>query len=654
MLKNRKILFALSLILWLFFSTIPWQTWLKWESFQFLLGISIYIFPGLLTFHLFSENKNFSLFSILCGFVIAICFTGLLGVLARLFELNFIFIRSIFVLWGVFLLCTYFFKKLTINFQFEKTTWWEKIILSITIGGVLFFASITNPPLIHDDAFTYNALLYYFQNATALNFDFPSSLSRLEIPRFWIAYWPLVEALISTFSGIDGLFITGTLLPPLLACFSSAAVYSLARTLGLSRMLAGIAVLAQGFSLMRLTRNNQPGDLFFQRLTEDKVVAAFVISIVLITLVIKYFDNPHNRKILLIGISALAMAFTHPVQFGMTCMVIGVFGLPFLLKKDMRLKYIFLIGVLTVIVLIPYLFRFGGGEYSQTLSFSLSDVSENDEFARLGIRRVDIIEGTSFYGISRYLTVGLPYEMSLIAVVLSLFYFWRNKTAHYILSTFLVLGFAMFPYTGWIVGMFTTPFQLWRLTWQTPFGIAIAFVFWFGFEAIQKIKPLSKLFGEWLTPLFYFSAYSLFIFGIIYIRPWTLSNIERSNMDVNGFYANYLSTAEQMNQIETEGRPIIIGGPDAVTNSIIPSLTMKFIPYVFRVETGGPQTQLWKSIVGDDVLVDERFSRLKENNIEYLLLKGQPDWVLELMENYPGHVTFLFRDQRFSLYKLDY
>jgi hypothetical protein len=77
-------------------------------------------------------------------------------------------------------------------------------------------------------------------------------------------------------------------------------------------------------------------------------------------------------------------------------MIVGVYGLPTLLDKNIRWKYVALIAVLAAVVLIPYTFRFGGGEYSQTLSFSLEDVEENDEFARFGVRRIDIIEGTRF------------------------------------------------------------------------------------------------------------------------------------------------------------------------------------------------------------------------------------------------------------------
>lgn len=657
-MKNKLNLTIVSIITWLFFSLFPWQVWLESAGFlrfvleiiRFVLGMALYLIPGALTFLYVSEDKNFSPRVLLGGFVVSVFATGLLGVLARLFQLNFIFIRWGFALWGAAVIFLFLLHNVEVTFQFEKFTGWEIVSLIFAAGGAIYFASLAQPPLIHDDAFTYNALLYYYQHASALDFQFPASLDRLEIPRFWIAYWPLTEALISGLSKVDGLLIAGAYLPPALACFSFIGIYSLGRTLGLPRAAAGIAILAQGFSLMRLTKWNQPGNLFFQRLTEDKVAAAFFISLVLFLLAVEYFEKPTVRKLILVGITALAMVFTHPVQFGMACMIVGVYGLPSLLNKDIRWKYIALIVVLAAVVLIPYTFRFGGGEYSQTLSFSLKDVAENDEFARFGVRRVDIIEGTNFYGISHYLTRGLPYEVSLVAVVLSLFFFWRHKHARFVLAAFLVLGVSMFPYTGWIVGMFTTPFQLWRLTWLMPFGLAFAFLAWAVFESIQKIKLIEQQ-KQWTQPAYYLSVFAVMIALIVFVRPWAVENLPPTGIDVTDFYSNYVSIARSMNEMDVDA-PIIVGGPDAATNSIIPSLTLKFVPLVFRVQSGGEQTQLWKPLMGDNLSPADRLARFRESKVEYLLLRGEPVWLVEFQKTYPENISLIFTDRRFNFYKL--
>ena len=648
--KNKIYLIGAGVSAWLFFSLYPWQAGLeKFPILRFALALLIYIIPGALTFLYLSENKNISARILLGGFAVSIFATGLLGVLARFFHLNFSFIRWGFALWGVAVLILFFVQNRQVNWRFEKNSRLEIFLLALAAGCVLYFAVIARPPLIHDDAFTYNALLYYYQHAPALDFNFFPSLERMEIPRFWIAYWPLVEALISDLSRVDGLIVAGAYLPFALACFSFMGIYSLGLTLGLPRALAGAAVIAQGFSLMRLSGFNQPGNLFFQRLTEDKAAAAFVISLIFILLVAEYLEYPGKSKLILAGIIALEMVFTHPVQFGMACMITGVYGLPALFNKSLRGKYLALIGVLALIVMIPYLFRFGGGEYSQTLSFSLSDVARNNDYDRFG-GRVDVVDGTQFYGISRSITPGLPYQAGLAAAVVSLFFFWRHKFARYILAAFLVLGLSMIPYTGWIVGMFTTPFQLWRLTWLMPFGMAFAFLFWAGFEIIQKVKFLQQQ-GKWINSMFYLSVYAALIAAVVYVRPWAMSNVETRNLDEVEIYNNYISTAKLMNQLDVES-PVILGGPDATTNSIIPSLTMKYNPLVFRVQSGGGHRRLWLSLMGEDIPLEERYARLLENKVEYLLIKGEPDWLTDLLMEYPKNIELVFKDQRFRLYKL--
>jgi hypothetical protein len=171
-----------------------------------------------------------------------------------------------------------------------------------------------------------------------------------------------------------------------------------------------------------------------------------------------------------------------------------------------------------------------------------------------------------------------------------------------------------------------------------------------GFEMIQKIKPLLRWL-EWIRPVYYLSVMVMFIAAVISIHNWTMGNVERKNVDVVDFYSNYLSTAKLMNEMDVDG-PVIIGGPNAVTNSIIPSLTLKYVPFIFRVEAGSGQTGLWKSLVEDGLSPEERLALYRENHVEYLLFKGEAGWLTELQNQYPENISRIFRDQRFSLYRL--
>jgi len=651
MTKSKLIVFLLSAGAWTLLTGISWQPWFEsWAVFRFLLGVGLFLLPGVLTCLLIlAESEPRWAFIFLAGFATSVTGVALLGIVARALAWNFAFIRSGLTLWGIVAIGVLVFGGRKFRLRVERLRSWEYVPLVCTAAVVAYLASLAMPPLIHDDAFSYNALLYYFQHAGALTFQFPDSLNRLEIPRFWIAYWPLVEAVISTLGGIDGLLITGIFLSPVLVALSALGIYELAVGLGLGRNGGMVAVLAQGLSLMRLTRLNQPGSIFFYHLTHDKVAAAFVLTPILILCAVEYLQNPAPRRLCVAVIAALAMVFAHPVIFGMTCMIVGIYGILSLFNERSRWAFPRLLAILAAIALVPYSFRFGGGEYQQSLSFSLTDVIEHGELVRFGVRRIDVIEGTSFYGISHYLAVGLPYKIALGATLLSLFLFMKSKAARLVLAAFLLLGLAMFPYTGWLIGFLTSPFQLWRLTWVMPFGLAAALMVWALEQMLLRINWKQR-FGLSPIPVFYGVTMASMVAGIAFLAPWAKGNLEKGQLDLMDIYSNYISVGTYLNGMHVAGAPIIIGGPDDTTNSIIPSLTVRFAPLVFRVESGGVQTTLWKSIFGDNIPLEDRYSRLRANHVDFVLAKGQVNWLEGLVES--GQLESVYHLQRFTLYRL--
>jgi hypothetical protein len=138
---------------------------------------------------------------------------------------------------------------------------------------------------------------------------------------------------------------------------------------------------------------------------------------------------------------------------------------------------------------------------------------------------------------------------------------------------------------------------------------------------------------------------------VVFVRPWAMENLPPNGIDMVDLYSNYVSTARQMNEMDVDS-PIIIGGPDAATNSIIPSLTLKFEPLVFRVQSGGEQTQLWKPLIGENLSPSERLTKFRESKIEYLLVRDEPAWVVEFQQSFPENVFLVFKDRRFSLYQI--
>jgi hypothetical protein len=143
---------------------------------------------------------------------------------------------------------------------------------------------------------------------------------------------------------------------------------------------------------------------------------------------------------------------------------------------------------------------------------------------------------------------------------------------------------------------------------------------------------------------------AVLVAGIAYLAPWAKDNLQKGQLALVDVYSNYIAVGNFMNSLEVGGAPIIIGGPDATTNAIIPSLTLKFAPLVFRVESGGPQTVLWKSIFGDNIATADRYARLQAGNVDFVLVKGQIDWAQSLVES--KQLEPVYHLQRFTLYRL--
>ena len=139
---------------------------------------------------------------------------------------------------------------------------------------------------------------------------------------------------------------------------------------------------------------------------------------------------------------------------------------------------------------------------------------------------------------------------------------------------------------------------------------------------------------------------------VVYVRPWAAGNLPSNNLDMVDIYSNYVRVGERMNEMDVDS-PVIIGAPDATVNAIIPSLTLKFSPLVFRVQGGGEQTKVWKSLTGDEISPEDRLIRLRESNVEYLLIRGEPVWLPEFKEKYPDVCFPCFQRPKIELIQND-
>ncbi len=639
---------------WTFLWFAPWQPWLAGLPWlRFAIGLAALIYPGFRLQALFNRRPlNEWPAHLSSGFVAALFLAGLFGALARLFQLSFSF-----VLGGIYLAGTLIpllgGQRLILEPVRRERLLRDLALVLVPVGATVLAAQLAIPSRIFEDDFTYNALLNYYQHAAHYTFQFQQGLERLEIVRFWLAFWPLAEAISAHLSGLNGLLITGIYMAPALVALTSVAVYALGRALKFSHAVAALAVVAHLVSLARLTQKNQAGLTFFDYLIEDKAVAAFVLVPIVMRLLIVYWEQPDRKRLALLTIGVSGMLFTHPVILGMTALTAGVYlAFGVLFERRVRLAALALLPFAIALVF-PLVMRFGEGK--ELYTFSVEEAVVRGRENKLHPGRLHVLEDERFYGIDRSLVSGLPYELSLLAGFLSLFFLQKDAAARYTAAALGVLGLAVFPYTGWIIGLGTSTFQLWRLTWLTPLGMMLVFLFRSAFEGGWRLldhwqcTPWGRDSLERAAALFF---QVILLVGMVYILPWMKGNLRfgYTKPGTAAYYQDYVELDEFFDTLNADGA-YIIGGPDRPTNDIIPSLSHEFRLISFRDERGGKAADLWNAMMGPVTTPEERHRLYVEYGVRYVVLRDEPEWMLTWIAAYPESFELLYQTKKLKLYK---
>ena len=632
----------------------PWKGWLNSMPWvQFSLGFLLFLVPGLGIQLLISGEKIVLRPHILTqGFAISITLTSFLGLFARWIDLTFNWILAGFYLVGAIGLVAATsqndLRLIRPSKPSKKELWLIFIVISVLVL-ILVAANAAIPPLIYEDDFTYNAQLNYF--LTAESYDSITAMENMEPARFRLSFWPLVEAVLSHSSGLHGLLVTGIYIAPVLVFFSGLVLYVLGRSFGFSRPVALVAVSAQITSLIRLTMKNQPGVLFFNRFPEDKVVAAFVLAPIVFKLAFEYLEVPHKKNLaLLLGVT-LALGFTHPVMLGYTGLIIGLGGFMYSLKQQRFQSLVPVILVLGAVISMPLAIRVF--ERDHLKEFTMTESLEAGRENKLNPGRLTVLENEFFYGVSLEIMKGLPYDLLLLAGVVSLIQLNKSTGAIFIAASLITLGLATFPYTGWIIGYALSPFQLWRLTWLMPFGISIGFILmtashWL-FQQFPKLKAQKHIMESILS----FGSALVFLLGALYILPWAKGNLDFGGRKpgFTAWYQDYIEMAGYLDPDQTRDA-VFLGGADRTTNDIIPSLYPGVSLVSFRNERGGNTASLWEEMVGEGAAPPQRLESYLANDVKYLLIREEPEWLEELLAASPDQFSLIHENRKLRLFEL--
>jgi hypothetical protein len=518
--------------LFIFIPSTHWLHPLPWIKTTF--GISVFILPGTILSFLTIKERLSIIFHCITGFMFSVFLVSALGMLGRIFHYSFITLKFNFYITSILLFIALIIYL--IRFPDRKLFLKEKIELRIIMAilVLIIFAIIVNflSRTTGDDQ-SYLAYLTSWRDSATLSFsEVYFGLGFRDSKRFWLSVFPMNLALIAEISGLHGLLLIGLYIEPFMAGFAILAAYLLYKEFLKSNTLAISAVFLQMTFLFFLRDYQQPGQSFFNRLSEDKAVAAFILAPIFF-LAARYLTQKFSlRTIVLFVLSGWSLTLTHPIILAYSIFIGTGYALLTAIVQKKSLKNLLAIVFLAILIVTPGASLRFVDDGTSRISYELDDALE----VGAGIEtRISFIPNTPFYGFNpdrvKISTLNILEDKNIIQAsfiwsyvgILSLVFVWalfrirKEDTAPLLLTSSLLVLLALIPYTGWLIGYFVSARMLWRIPWVFPIGLA-AFVllkeiFNFLHKKFATYLPDSKTVRD---KLFLLTAFAIFLISTLY------------------------------------------------------------------------------------------------------------------------------------------
>lgn len=541
----------------------------------------------------------------------------------------------------------------------------EVAVLGLT---ALATARLCFAPVMGADDMTYVARMTWFRQTPFLSFrGIVFGGATVISPRDWLAFWPLGEALIGSLAGLHGLQITTLYLGPLLAPLSVLAVYSLARALGMSRRAAVVATTLQVVLLLFLHTRDEPGRHFFQRLTEDKFLALYVLGPVVLRLTTRVLDGERGPMLAALALGWAGVALVHPTALGILFLVVGAYaGLELVAAGNLRALPVF--AILLPITALAASVRFVPTEAVSPAYYDVESAQQANAMRGARERRVDVVPGTRFYGVSTRSAPPLARVLGGVVLLLALARARRDRVARYVAAGLGVAALAIVPQTGWLVGKLLTPFHLWRILAAVPYGIAAAFFAQWVARRLAPRPDRAGLLVRRATALAPVLALLVLAASVAYAAAnqrrfrlaafavpegWQESLDARVKFDRSRPrlpFADLLAVAKTLDDA-IDDRAVVLGEPEI--NSLIPSLSAKAVLVAFRspaqttLHSGLPMEhtrKIWRTyqkLVLGELPAEAAVHFLRGHDVRFVVTATDAPWLTAIGEDVLPRRTLL-------------
>jgi len=629
---------------------LPWQSLLsELPLLRVVIAVTVFCAPGAALRASASDGGGTIATQLLFGFVASWTAVGLAGLGGSLLGLPVAGIRLLLVASGMAALGAGVARRRPrprTSVSLDDVWTLTVLGLALLIGARLAFA-----PYVGGDDITHVARIIAFQQREHLGYQ-PLALGGDNVlpPRYWLSFWPLWQALLATLAAVHPLALTANHLGPILAAISLLAVYDLGRALGMTRRLATFGVTAQIALLLCLLARTRAGWIFFDRVAEDKFLAFFLLAPVALACLTRALSPTRGAGAFVrLACAWLALAFSHPTSLGMVSLVGAAYcGLEVVLSRSRRRAALCLTVVVVItaaaasVRLIPHPF-FEKLERGPEARFAAVLEDENTR------GRIYIIPGTGYFGVGADTAPPAAQLVGSIVLLIALWFARRDRTARLLVASLGIVGLAIAPHTGWLLGKALPPFHLWRIICLVPFGIAAAFVGGLATSAALRMRRVPP----WLwtaarsVPTLLLVAVAILTLGF---RATSLTSLdpprgwrehvigvrfdERKRNRVT--YAEVEAMTGFLRRLVPPGA-VVLG--DGRTNNLLPSMSSSASLVCFRSvhqtmlhgelsrEQAAHRCNGLKKLLAGKSTPEEALGFLNEHHVQFALLGGRSDWL---------------------------
>lgn len=406
-------------------------------------------------------------------------------------------------------------------------------VVGVILILFLFGATASDPA--HTDAWNYISYVRQYVDWPHLQASDHRYASDSINFRVMLDGWLVLQALLSKVSGVEPISMFSVYLPPCLILVGLLAFFAFAKELLAdpnAALLAALVMLLDLLASLRLGHGYEAGYRFLERIADDKIAAWFVFAPVALAVMLAYLRLGGRRYLVALGLSALALALTHPqaLPFFAICFVaFALFHTLFNRKRETIIRLAAVLMLTLVLLSMPFAGKLAAARAGVTYSSYASTIETEPERA----------EGRSLLLLGNGLYMADPSlleddRLFVLAILLTPFLLWHlrdNRWAQFLFATAAVpLAIIYNPITAPLMGRLITPWLIRRITWLVPVALIVGSFLHMLVSVTERRLRLTSFFVRRPRVLLLIALLPIVGLGLV-LRNDITSGIERFSVD---------------------------------------------------------------------------------------------------------------------------